>query len=220
LKTLDNFNFSGITGACNNCFIGCNLDYLPSVINFSKCTNLNQTFNQTIFNTVPEEFTLNVGYKSDTNSNVSLYQMFVYTKKVNGTINKFKIVGDRAISFQDFSWGNLMDGCEEFEYLDSINVTTLQTIFYNGCVAPKRIKFGSLENCSNFSNWINNTKNIEHIEFDNWKTGSLTLFNGTNNSNNIDGASTKYIIEHAMTPEYDTDGTTILNGVTARSLVL
>ena len=217
LKIIDNFKFENITGACNHCFYGCRLNELPEIINFLKCTDLRCTFDYTTFDDVPENVTLNIGYKSNTNSNVSLYQFFRYANRLNGTIKKLIINGDRVNNFQDFSGGNLLEGCEEFIYTDSINVTTLQTIFFNNCHAPKKIKFGSLENCANFTNWINNTYDIETREFDNWKKGNIILFDGK--GNNINGASTQYIIEHAMSPEYDDSGN-VTNGVVARILTL
>lgn len=220
LKTLDNFNFKNITGSCNACFVGCNLDRLPEEINFIKCTNLVNLFQNTKFEYVPEIFTLNLGYKSDTNSSVSLNQVLWLAKKVNGTIKKVYITGDRLNNLSAFTYGTFLQGCEEFVCMDSINITTLNNLFYSSSVAtyaPKKIKFGSLENCTSFGNWLNNTYDVEVVEFDNWKKTSLTLFNGK--GNNINGESTQYIIEHAMSPEYDEEGN-VTNGVVARTLTL
>jgi hypothetical protein len=144
-------------------------------------------------------------------------EMFYQSSKINGIIKKIIIEGDRVSFLGAFAFnGNPFFGCEEFECLNSQNITSLLNLFSTSS-APKKIKFGSLENCSDFSNWIANTKYVETVEFDNWKKGNIILFNGY--GNNINGESTQYIIEHAMSPEYDDSGN-VTNGVVARTLTL
>lgn len=217
LKTLDNFKFENITGSCNSCFYGCQLEYLPEYINLKNTTNSSGLFRCVKFNNVPEILTINIGWLSDKNSKVDMREMFYQASKINGTVKKIIIEGDRVSFLGAFApHGNPFLSCEEFECLNSQNITSVVDLFITSN-APKKIKFGSLENCSDFKNWIGNTNYIETIEFDNWKKGNVVLFDGY--GNNINGASTQYIIEHAMSPEYDDSGN-VTNGVVARTLTL
>ena len=115
-----------------------------------------------------------------------------------------EIKGDRTISgFTSFLQQVTYNiPLKHFIYLDSFRLTSIAQY---PSVKAKKIKFGSLENCTDFG--INPSVNCEVFEFDNWKQGNLILTNCS--ALNIN--SLNYIIEHALGEE---------DGATARTLTL
>jgi hypothetical protein len=89
-----------------------------------------------------------------------------------------------------------------FEYLGSFRLTEITII---ALLSSKRIKFGSLANCTTFPTSMINT--CEEFEFDDWKQGDLNL----SALNLLTPQSIRYDLDNAMTIE---------EGATNRTLIL
>lgn len=195
---ISNFDFSNIT-ACTYAFASCKIRKIPSVFNFSNVKNsIAALFTQCTFEK-PLDFVFNIGEEGLTLDVQQLFRSANWKSPCS-----VRIIGSREIKNMGtiFQQPTFTEPLTFFEYLNSIKLTSIA--LSNG-ISAKKIKFGSLENCTNFV--ISPTNVCEVFEFDNWKQGDLNL----SALNLLTPQSIHYIIQHAMS---------IADGATARTLTL
>lgn len=188
VKELD---FSNVTNAQNfsiESYLGMEM---PKFFNLHKCTRI--TFQNTIFDSAPENITINLGNYADTPTILNLNAMFQGVKTRIASPEKIKITlyGDRCNNLTGFLFVSPLP-VTEFEYLDSQNVTSLNGLYMNG-PQVETIILGSVENCTDFTSMIGN-RNPKTLHFTRWKQVDINF----KSSSKLPLESIKYIIWHAL----------------------
>lgn len=199
---ISNFDFS-ITGNLLRVFQSCkNIGKIPNEINLKKVyRNGSSIFNSAEFN-FPIDFVFNVGNSEDNPNYCDVQQMFrsaAFNAECSMVIKGGRLTSGFSSFFQQAKVNVPM---RFFEYLGSSHLTEIGII---ALLSSKRIKFGSLANCTTFPTSVKNT--CEEFEFDDWKQGDLNL----SALNLLTPQSIRYDLDNAMTIE---------EGATNRILIL